>query len=110
MANLQTYVARLRRGLPPGARILTRGSGYVLRTAPEEVDLLAFDEEVRQARLKAERGEARAAIENRRVLRAGSDAAGGLTALLARPPPCPAVEFLVNGSHRPARVSRQSEN
>ncbi|MGW0200874.1 BTAD domain-containing putative transcriptional regulator [Nonomuraea sp. NPDC003201] len=69
VANLQSYVARLRRALPPGARILTRGSGYVLQTAPEEVDLLAFDEEVRQARLQAERGEARAAIEGfRRAL------------------------------------------
>ncbi|MFI7438837.1 AfsR/SARP family transcriptional regulator [Nonomuraea indica] len=54
VANLQTYVAQLRRIEPVAGRLVTRGSGYVLEVAPDEVDLLAFQDEVRQARLEAE--------------------------------------------------------
>ncbi|MFB9630539.1 AfsR/SARP family transcriptional regulator [Nonomuraea helvata] len=69
VANLQSYVAQLRKTLPPGAPLLTKGSGYLLQTGAGEVDLLAFDEGVRQARLDAERGDARAAAEGfRRAL------------------------------------------
>ena len=63
VANLQTYVAQLRKALPAGTRLLTRGSGYLLQAGTDEVDLLTFDQEVRLARLAAERGEARAAAD-----------------------------------------------
>lgn len=63
VANLQTYVARLRKALPAGTRLLTRQSGYVLEAGAEEVDLLAFDEEVRLARLEAGTGEPERAAE-----------------------------------------------
>ncbi|MEV4106048.1 BTAD domain-containing putative transcriptional regulator [Nonomuraea sp. NPDC049695] len=69
VANLQSYVAQLRKTLPPGSRLLTKGSGYLLQTGAGEVDLLVFDEGVRQARLNVERGDARAAAEGfRRAL------------------------------------------
>ncbi|MBT2231530.1 BTAD domain-containing putative transcriptional regulator [Nonomuraea sp. NEAU-A123] len=63
VSNLQTYVAQLRKVLPAGTRLLTKGSGYLLQASAEEVDLLIFDQEVRLARLAAERGEAGAAAE-----------------------------------------------
>jgi DNA-binding SARP family transcriptional activator len=63
VANLQTYIAQLRKVLPGETRLLTKGSGYLLCAGTEEVDLLTFDEEARLARLEAARGEAGAAAE-----------------------------------------------
>ncbi len=61
VANLYTYIAQLRRALPAEARLLTKGSGYQLQADIEAVDLLVFDQEVRLARLEADRGELDAA-------------------------------------------------
>ncbi|MGV9328763.1 BTAD domain-containing putative transcriptional regulator [Streptosporangium sandarakinum] len=49
VANLQTYIAQLRRIPPVAERLLTVGSGYQLRAGADEVDLLAFREHVRRA-------------------------------------------------------------
>jgi DNA-binding SARP family transcriptional activator/energy-coupling factor transporter ATP-binding protein EcfA2 len=54
-ANLQTYIAQLRRVLPPGTRLVTGEKGYLLEAFPEEVDLLAFEQAVRSARAEHER-------------------------------------------------------
>ncbi|MFG1978193.1 BTAD domain-containing putative transcriptional regulator [Nonomuraea fuscirosea] len=63
VANLQQYVAQLRKALPEQARLLTRGSGYVVEAGTEEVDLLVFDHEVRLARLAVSGSEAEVAVE-----------------------------------------------
>ncbi|MGW7821797.1 BTAD domain-containing putative transcriptional regulator [Streptomyces puniciscabiei] len=63
ISNLQTYVAKLRRALPTETRLLTKGSGYLLRADTGELDLLVFDQEVGLARVDAERGEAEVAVE-----------------------------------------------
>ncbi|MFB9631794.1 AfsR/SARP family transcriptional regulator [Nonomuraea helvata] len=63
VSNLHTYVGQLRKSLPTGTRLLTKGSGYLLQAGTEEVDLLTFDQEVRLARLEAERGETESAVE-----------------------------------------------
>jgi DNA-binding SARP family transcriptional activator/tRNA A-37 threonylcarbamoyl transferase component Bud32 len=57
---LQAYVSRLRRSLGAG-RLQGRPPGYVLRAAPEEVDLLGFEDLVGQARRRAA-AEPRAAL------------------------------------------------
>jgi DNA-binding SARP family transcriptional activator len=49
---LQAYVSRLRRSLGPG-RLQGRPPGYVLRSAPDEVDALCFEDLVGQARRRA---------------------------------------------------------
>lgn len=63
VSNLQTYIAQLRRALPTGTRLLTKGPGYLLQAATGEVDLLIFDQELRLARLEAERGKEGVAVE-----------------------------------------------
>ncbi|MFI7634993.1 AfsR/SARP family transcriptional regulator [Nonomuraea sp. NPDC049400] len=57
VANLQTYVAQLRKALPPGARLLTKETGYLFEARTEEVDLLEFERAVRLARDRAEQGD-----------------------------------------------------
>ena len=49
---LQAYVSRLRRSLGAG-RLQGRPPGYLLRAAPEEVDVLRFEDLVGQARRRA---------------------------------------------------------
>src|SRR5205823_3538088 len=46
---LQAYVSRLRKALGPG-RLEGRPPGYLLTTAPDEIDALRFERLVRQAR------------------------------------------------------------
>ncbi|MGH3391100.1 MAG: AfsR/SARP family transcriptional regulator [Actinomadura sp.] len=55
VANLQTYVAELRRGLPAGdARIHTRSNGYLISVGADELDCRTFGELVATAaRMKA---------------------------------------------------------
>jgi DNA-binding SARP family transcriptional activator len=57
---LQAYVSRLRRSLGPG-RLQGRPPGYVLGAAPEEVDVLRFEDLVGQARRRGA-AEPRAAV------------------------------------------------
>ncbi len=54
VANLQTYVSVLRRA---AIDVETKEQGYRLGLGPDRLDLLAFDEAVRQARLEAARGD-----------------------------------------------------
>ncbi|WP_218004690.1 AfsR/SARP family transcriptional regulator [Microtetraspora niveoalba] len=54
LANLQTYVAVLRKA---AIEVETQGQGYLLTLDPDRLDLLAFDEAVRQARLESARGD-----------------------------------------------------
>ncbi|WP_049563815.1 AfsR/SARP family transcriptional regulator [Nonomuraea sp. SBT364] len=54
LANLQNYVSVLRKA---AIDVETREQGYRLRLCPDRLDLLAFDEDVRQARLESARGE-----------------------------------------------------
>ncbi|MGW7484250.1 BTAD domain-containing putative transcriptional regulator [Nonomuraea muscovyensis] len=54
VANLQTYIAQLRRIAPVAPRLVTMGSGYVLEVARDEVDVLAFQDELALARLEAD--------------------------------------------------------
>ncbi|MEV1169202.1 BTAD domain-containing putative transcriptional regulator [Nonomuraea sp. NPDC049784] len=61
IANLQTYVAQLRKALPPGTRLLTKETGYLFEARVEEVDLLEFEEAIRLARDRAEQGDVDAA-------------------------------------------------
>ncbi|HEY3505977.1 MAG TPA: BTAD domain-containing putative transcriptional regulator [Actinocatenispora sp.] len=59
-ANLQTYVSGLRRVLPPGKdgpRIVTRGTGYLLEAAPDELDSTRFEDLVGAARQEQARGD-----------------------------------------------------
>ncbi|MEQ4716571.1 BTAD domain-containing putative transcriptional regulator [Nonomuraea sp. B19D2] len=62
VSNLQTYIAQLRQALPPGTRLLTRGTGYLFEALPEEVDLLAFEQAVQSARAEHEQGNAWGAV------------------------------------------------
>lgn len=57
ISNAQTYVAQLRRLLPASARLLTQGAGYLFEATAAQLDLLAFDLLVRQARAALERGD-----------------------------------------------------
>jgi WD40 repeat protein/DNA-binding SARP family transcriptional activator len=57
---LQAYVSRLRRSLGPG-RLQGRPPGYLLGAAPDEVDVLRFEDLVGQARRRAA-AEPRAAV------------------------------------------------
>lgn len=57
---LQVYVSRLRKVLPPGT-IATQPPGYVLRVAPEDVDLARFQRLAEEGREALARGEPRAA-------------------------------------------------
>ncbi|TMR98870.1 AfsR/SARP family transcriptional regulator [Nonomuraea basaltis] len=54
VANLQTYIAQLRRIGPVAPRLVTMGSGYVLQVARDEVDLFAFRDELELARLEGD--------------------------------------------------------
>jgi DNA-binding SARP family transcriptional activator len=62
-AALQVYVAKLRRALDPGAApdthpvIVTRAPGYLLRIAPEQLDVLRFEELFGEAVRLLEQGE-----------------------------------------------------
>jgi predicted ATPase/DNA-binding SARP family transcriptional activator len=47
---LQVYVAQLRRILPPGISIVTRGSGYALDTDPGAIDAVRFERLVADGR------------------------------------------------------------
>ena len=47
---LQYHVSRLRKTLPRADAIVTRPPGYVIRVAPEELDLLRFETLVEEAR------------------------------------------------------------
>jgi DNA-binding SARP family transcriptional activator len=46
---LQYHVSRLRKTLGPSDAIVTRGSGYLIRVAPHELDLLRFEQLVEEA-------------------------------------------------------------
>ncbi|MEV0389502.1 BTAD domain-containing putative transcriptional regulator [Nonomuraea sp. NPDC050643] len=59
--NLQTYIAQLRRALPSGPLLLTKETGYILQADVEQVDLLRFEQAIRQARGDAGKGEFHAA-------------------------------------------------
>ncbi|MEU7894702.1 BTAD domain-containing putative transcriptional regulator [Nonomuraea sp. NPDC049152] len=62
VANVQTYIARLRRALKDAAlTVETTGSGYLCAVEPHRLDLLAFQEAVRRARAEASRGQLAAA-------------------------------------------------
>ena len=62
ISNVHTYVAQLRRALPPGTRLLTEESGYVFEARTEELDLLEFEQAVRLARNGARQGDLRAVV------------------------------------------------
>jgi DNA-binding SARP family transcriptional activator len=66
VGNVRGYAAGLRRlfgSVEAGAeRIVRRGSGYVLHAEPDELDLTAFEQEVRQARAALGRGEFATAV------------------------------------------------
>jgi DNA-binding SARP family transcriptional activator len=47
---LQYHVSRLRKTLGPSEAILTREPGYLIRVAPDELDLLRFEQLVEEAR------------------------------------------------------------
>ncbi|HEU4421964.1 MAG TPA: AfsR/SARP family transcriptional regulator, partial [Pilimelia sp.] len=98
VANVRGYAAALRRLFesvePGGERLVRRGSGYLLRATPEELDLLAYAANVAEARDALRDGDAAAAA-------AGFDAAlalweGPMLAGLPRGPVlaarCAAVE------------------
>src|SRR5262245_7391778 len=64
LANLRSYAASLRRLLnmyEPTERLLRRGSGYLLRVEPDELDLEGFHRSRGQARVALERGDYSAA-------------------------------------------------
>ena len=46
---LQYHVSQLRRALGPGAPIVTRDPGYLIRVGPDELDLLRFERLVQEA-------------------------------------------------------------
>ncbi|MEV0385446.1 BTAD domain-containing putative transcriptional regulator [Nonomuraea sp. NPDC050643] len=79
VANLQTHVARIRKTFTSDIRLFTKGPGYLLEAAPEEVDLLIFDRETRRARAEAKQGDLVAAVrrfERALELRRGRPAEG----------------------------------
>src|SRR5262245_36393397 len=47
---LQYHVSQLRKTLGPGDAIVTRESGYLIRVAPDELDLIRFEQLVEEAR------------------------------------------------------------
>ncbi|GAA3146111.1 BTAD domain-containing putative transcriptional regulator [Planomonospora alba] len=63
--NLKTYVHTVRKLLSPGgprsAPIRTHGTGYLIAVPPGELDLLVFQDLVRQGRRSAREGDAEAA-------------------------------------------------
>ena len=59
---VRVYVSQLRKALEPG-RLVTRGSGYLLTTAPEEVDLDRFDSLRAEGRRLLAVGETARAVE-----------------------------------------------
>jgi DNA-binding SARP family transcriptional activator/basic membrane lipoprotein Med (substrate-binding protein (PBP1-ABC) superfamily) len=59
---VRVYVSQLRKALEPG-RLVTRGSGYLLATAPEEVDLDRFDSLRAEGRRAFDAGENARAVE-----------------------------------------------
>ncbi|MFC0863274.1 BTAD domain-containing putative transcriptional regulator [Sphaerimonospora cavernae] len=80
-SGLQVYISRLRRVLEPGRPrggpnrlLVTVASGYALRTAPEHVDALRFEADVRSAgeRLDHLPHEARAMLESSLALWQGT--------------------------------------
>jgi DNA-binding SARP family transcriptional activator len=66
---LQVQVSRLRRALEPYEVLATRPSGYVLRAAPDQVDLLRFEAQVAAARRIPSTEPGRAADALREALR-----------------------------------------
>jgi predicted ATPase/DNA-binding SARP family transcriptional activator len=54
--SLQVYVSNLRKVLADGARIESRGGGYILEIEPDRVDLTRFGRLVREGRLALEQG------------------------------------------------------
>lgn len=56
VANLQTYISRLRRALTGIASLRTQGSSYLLPLERDRLDLLVFDDTVQRARREARRG------------------------------------------------------
>jgi YVTN family beta-propeller protein len=67
--TVQVYVSRLRKVLGEGV-LVTRGGGYVVMTAPEEVDADRFERLAREGRQALEDDDPQAAT---RLLRAGLD-------------------------------------
>lgn len=57
---LQVYVSRLRKALPSGT-IATQAPGYVLHVAPEDLDLVRFQDLAEEGRRALARGDPRAA-------------------------------------------------
>ncbi|MFG1957817.1 BTAD domain-containing putative transcriptional regulator [Nonomuraea sp. NPDC049028] len=74
VANLQTYVAQLRRALQPEARLHTSGAGYLFEAAPDELDLLLFEDEVRRARVESDPAAAARRLEHALALWRGRPA------------------------------------
>jgi predicted ATPase/DNA-binding SARP family transcriptional activator len=64
--TLRSYVSRLRRVLGDEASIRANGAGYVLSVEPEQVDLLRFEQLVREGDLALERGAAQRGAERLR--------------------------------------------
>ncbi|GAA3089874.1 AfsR/SARP family transcriptional regulator [Nonomuraea salmonea] len=60
--NLQTHVARIRKTFGTDISLSTVGPGYLLEVAPEELDLLVFEQETRRARAEVEQGDLAAAV------------------------------------------------
>ncbi|MFG1682419.1 BTAD domain-containing putative transcriptional regulator [Nonomuraea sp. NPDC049269] len=55
VSNLQSYVTQLRRSVIPD--LITRDQGYLLRLEPDQLDLLSFENTVREARRHADAGD-----------------------------------------------------
>jgi DNA-binding SARP family transcriptional activator len=67
--SVHTYVAGLRRALEPNrtnrapsTMLINTGSGYLLRMAPDQLDVTAFEEHRKRARQLRAKGEAEAAV------------------------------------------------
>jgi DNA-binding SARP family transcriptional activator len=58
---VQVYVSQLRKALGEEGRVLTRAPGYLLRTAPEELDLQRFEDRFESGRRALAAGDARLA-------------------------------------------------
>ncbi|MEV0202006.1 tetratricopeptide repeat protein [Nonomuraea sp. NPDC050691] len=89
VANIQSYIAWLRRALPATARLRTQGAGYLLEVAREEVDLLVFEDQVRLAKSETDPTKAAGRLQVALGLWRGSPAedaplTGAMTALLAQ--------------------------
>ena len=73
--SLQAHVSRLRKALGPGERLVTRGGGYVLEVAQDDVDvdlLARLLEDGRRALAAGEVQAAEAALERALALRRGA--------------------------------------